>query len=332
MDSQRYVSIGDGNVYLAVSDPLDAFDVGLSELIKNDEPPSWDQVTGLTFTGAEAYSVFYEGENNYTYSAEDVYFTQQNGETLPLDTSRTEDYLNVIQYLDLSDYVTYNATEEGLQVFGLDDPELTVTVEYTYESESGETLSDSFVLHISRDPDEQDTESASENEDEEESAEEITAYARVGESPIVYQIAGDDYKALMACSYDDLRHREVIWADFADIDQLDISLDGQSYTIAAEGEGDTRTYLYQGTEIDIADLQSALEGLEAETFTSAEPSGQEEISLTVHLSDENFSQVQIQLYRYDGTYCLAAVDGQPVSLVPRTDAVDLMEAVRAIVL
>ena len=33
MDAQRYVSIGDGNVYLAAHDPLDEFDVTLDELI-----------------------------------------------------------------------------------------------------------------------------------------------------------------------------------------------------------------------------------------------------------------------------------------------------------
>ena len=47
---------------------------------------------------------------------------------------------------------------------------------------------------------------------------------------------------------------------------------------------------------------------------------------------KSLPQVQIQLYRYDGTCCLAVVDGDPVSLVLRSDAVDLMEAVRAIVL
>ena len=38
------------------------------------------------------------------------------------------------------------------------------------------------------------------------------------------------------------------------------------------------------------------------------------------------------LYRYDGEYCLAEVDGEPVSLVPRSQAVDLTEAVHGIVL
>lgn len=39
-----------------------------------------------------------------------------------------------------------------------------------------------------------------------------------------------------------------------------------------------------------------------------------------------------KLYRYDGSHCLAVVDGAPVSLVTRTSAVDLIEAVHAIVL
>ena len=212
-----------------------------------------------------------------------------------------------------------------------------MTVSYSGEDEEGETVSDTLVLHISRDPEERAAAEAAaaeeaETDEDADSEEEITAYARVGESQIVYQISGDDYNALTAAAYDDLRHREVIWADFADITQIDVSLEGADYTITAQGSGDDRTYWYQEEEVDISDLQAALEGLEAEEFTSEQPAQQEEISLTVSLNNENFPQVQIQLYRYDGSSCLAVVDGEPVSLVLRSDAVDLMEAVRAIVL
>ena len=58
----------------------------------------------------------------------------------------------------------------------------------------------------------------------------------------------------------------------------------------------------------------------------------EEISLVLHLNNENFPEVQIQLYRYDGTNCIAVVDGEPVSLVSRSLVVDLVEAVNSIVL
>lgn len=56
--------------------------------------------------------------------------------------------------------------------------------------------------------------------------------------------------------------------DFSDISQMDISLEGKDYTITSAGDSDERTYSYQEEELDIADLQSALEALTADSFTS----------------------------------------------------------------
>lgn len=67
-------------------------------------------------------------------------------------------------------------------------------------------------------------------------------------------------------------------------------------------------------------------------FTNERSSQKEEIGLTIHLDNKNFPLVEIKLYRYDGSRCLAAVDGESVSLVERTAVVDLIETVHAIVL
>lgn len=340
MDSQRYVSIGDGNVYLAAVDPMDYYDVELSDLIHHDDTPDFDQVESLSFSGSQSYEIDYQESGGNTYREEDVYFTQQNGEQAPLDTSRVESYLRTISYLDLNDYVTYNATEEELAACGLDNPELTIQVDYIQEDEEGNASSETFVLSVSRDPEELaaaqeetdaeagDAEESSETEEEEE----ITAYARVGDSQILYQITGDDYTALMAAAYDDLRHTEILPAEFTDISRVEISLEGVDYTITTEGDEDERTYLYGEEELDIASFQSALEDLSADSFTDQEPTEKEEISLIVHLDLEGEPAVQISLYRYDGSYCLAVVDGEPLALVQRSLVVDLVEAVNAIVL
>lgn len=162
---------------------------------------------------------------------------------------------------------------------------------------------------------------------------EISAYIRAGESQIIYEVSSGSYKKLAAASYNDLRHPEVIWADFDHVQQIDISLEGDNYTLASEQDGDERTWSYQdGDELEIADLRSSLENLTAEEFTNERPSQKEEIGLTIHLDNENFPQVQIKLYRYDGSSCLAVVDGESVSLVARSGVVDLIEAVHAIVL
>lgn len=336
MDSQRYVSIGDGNVYLVADDPLDDFDIDLRDLLDPDDIPAFDQVSKITFTGSENYQIFYEAYEEgsaRTYCADDVYFVQQEDGTLPLDTDKVNSYLQTIRYLDLSDYVTYNVTDEELAQYGLDDPQLTIQVEYTEENEDGDEVSDTFTLHISRDPEELAKAEASESDsDEKDTEEEITAYARVGDSPIVYRLYSESYSSLMRASCDDLRHAELFTADFADITQIDVSLEGTDYTITTDGSGDDRTYAYLETEVEIDGFRSALESLQADSFTDEAPAQKEEISLTLHLDNEAFPTVEISLYRYDGSSCLAVVDGVPTALVERSQVVDLIEAVNSIVL
>lgn len=338
MDEERYISIGDGNVYLAKNDPLDQFDVALRDMIDHDENLSYDQVTQIQFEGTENYTIFYEAESTDTYCAEDVYFTEQDGQKVPLDTKRVGDYLEGPVTVRLRNYKTYNATEEELESFGLKNPELIITVDYTTKDEDGNEISDTFVLSVSRDPEELAALEENAGEDSEDDGQEtITAYARVGASKIVYQIDESDYIALMAASYNDLRHRDVLTADFEDVYQVDISLDGSDYTLAVDGEDkdNERVWKYQDVEIDIDTFQKELYSLSAnasDDFLSTKPSGKKEISLTVYLDNEKYPKVTIELYRYDGENCLAVLDGQTFALIERADAVDLVEAVHAIVL
>ena len=365
MDDQRYVSIGDGNVYLAVTDPMDAFAVELSDLIDNDEIPQMDTVTALSLTGAVEESIAYVEAGGPSYSDEDVYFLQSGEESLPLDTDLVEDYLGGIRDLVLTDYATYNATEIELASFGLNDPALTVTVEYEQQAEAAEegaepeTTAGTLALHIGRV--EEAEESAEETEESAEDAQEEAQYAyylRVGDSPIVYNLSDADGEALFAGSYDDLRHRQVFWGDFDDVAQATILLDNQTYTLtaqtaetaetgedadaaaesaeptaAAAAEDDAEiTWTCNGEPVDVTGIRDKLAALIAEAFTEEAPADQLEISLTLDLNDEDVPQVRIQLYRYDGASCLAVLDGAPAALVAREDVVDLMEAVRTLLL
>lgn len=334
MDSKRYVSIGDGNVYLVNNDPLDLFDTTLNTMIDNDKIPVWDQVTELRFEGEETYSAVYQEDSDSACSDQDVYFVRQNGKDAPLDTSRVDSYLWLIRSMDLTNYVSYNATEEELAQYGLDAPDLTVTVNYTAENEDGDEETGTFALHISRDLEtKQAAEQAEQDGQEEEEEEELsTAYVRAGDSRIIYEISGDRYEELMAAFYDDLRHQEVFWADFDEVYRIGVSLEGADYTLTSEKDGDERVWSYQEEELDITDFQNALTDLRADSFTSEKPTGKEEIRFTLYLENENCPEVSVKLCRYDGELCLAEVDGKPVSLVRRSYAVELIEAVHAIVL
>ncbi len=331
LDSQRYVSIGDGNAYLVSTDPMDTYEITIEDIIENDEALEYDAITAISYTGAEEWSISYVEDSTDSVCDEDVYFTG----SLPLDTYRVDDYLGNMGLLSLNKYVSYNATEEELETYGLSDPELTVTVDYTTEGETedDEDIPGSYVLHISR-----SAEQRAMTEEEEDELDSWVAYARVGESQILYQISSSTFNTLMAAGYDDLRHKEVFTADFDLVTSIDIELEGVGHKLTtkvdeeSEDDKETLLWIYGEEEIEITSVKSDLEALSAAEFTDEAPTGQQEIKLTLHLDHEYFPQIEIVLYRYDGTNCLATVDGESFALVSRSSVVDLIESVNAIVL
>lgn len=331
MDAQRYVSIGDGNVYLVNSDPLSAFEVELSDMINNDDIPSFNQVESISFSGSQNYDVVYKAysdDSAETICSDDVYYRKDADTLLPLDTENVEQYLETVSGMSQDTYVTYNASDEELATYGLDDPELTISIEYM-DSDDEESGMKNYVLQISRDSaTKAENNSADENSDEDK----MTAYARIGDSKIIYEISETSYDALMAASYNDLRHKNLFSGSFSDVTQLDAEMDGTTYSIEIETDGDEKKYTFNGNDIDITSIQSALESLNATTFTEEEPTQEKELSLTIHLNRSSLSSVELVFYRYDGENCLAVVDGTPTALVARDSVVDLIEAINSVVL
>ena len=330
MDEQRYVSIGNGKAYLVSHDPLDEFGAVLRDLIRDDTIPEFDTVKQIAFSGEESYTISYD-EDGTSICADDVYFTDGT----PLDTDTVNEWLTALRSLDLTNYVSYSATGEELQTFGLDNPALTVALDYSSADQDGnDTDSGTLILHLSQNPEEL----AAYNEAVDADADElpsVTCYARVGDSQIVYRISDYAYTELTAVSYDTLRHQKLFTADFTAVTSVDVTLEGETYTFTytpPEDESAEGTWTYKDTTFDVYDLRAALQALTASSFTNESPGGQEEISLTVHLDTESFPTFTLALYRYDGETCLAVVDGNPVAFIPRTQAVALAESVRAIVL
>ena len=335
IDAQRYISIGDGNVYLVGEDPVDYVSSSLSDMILHDDTPGFEKVVDITFAGAENYTVVRTEESTNTYDPEnDIYFVERDGKTIPMNAASVQTFLNTITSLDLLTYASYNVSEEELKAFGLDEPLLSVTVNYTYTNEAEETAADTCTVHISENPEERAASDAAVAEGNTATA--VTKYVRIGDSQIVYTIDDADFAILKAAAFDDLRHSALFWGDFAIVKQIDITLEGEEHSLVSRlaGEEDTQepVWYYGETEMDITDVQTALEALSADSFTGELPDKEEEIRVTLHLDNENFPTVEVSLYRYDGSRCLAVVDGDPVSLVSRSSVMDLVEAVQAFVL
>lgn len=139
MDSQRYVSIGDGKAYLVKDDPLNYFDAVLKDMLKQDEIPELETVSSLRFTGPETYEAVRIEDSGASYSSEDVYFKKDEENLLPLDPVQVDEYIRTLQNLDLSDYASYYVSEEEWSTYGLDAPELSLEADYTFEMRTKRT-------------------------------------------------------------------------------------------------------------------------------------------------------------------------------------------------
>ena len=313
MDAQRYASLGDGNVYLLSHDPVEDFDIGLSDLIQQDQVPAFAEVEAITLTGDQTDE--FRKTQGQSLCREDEYF--RDSDSGPLDTDLTENYLKTLENFSLTDYVTYKATEEDLKNCYLDTPAQTVTV--TYRPEEGEEAA-TFTLHLGKAPDESEEEPGQ-------------AYARVGDSPILYKISESQYEALTACGYDDLRHQNLFTGDFSLAKELTVTLEGSTRVFTYEEQDHEEPAWYLGEEqVDLTDIQTALENLTAEAFTQEAPTGKEELSLTVKLDQEGENTLTLTFYRQDGTTVLAQANGKSLCTLPRAQVVTLTESFNAILL
>lgn len=301
MDEERYVSIGDGHVYLITKDPVDYFDKELDDFLKHDELPSLKTVNKITLTGDVEGIITNDENNEMKYREEDNYILNIDNQYYCVDSEKAELYIREIGYLSLSNYVTYDATDEDLEKYGLNDPLLKIEVIYDEE----ETL----VVSIGSDSNDKKV-------------------FRLNDSQMIYQLSDSDYEDLCGIQYNDLRHDEVMIPDFEDVVQIDISLEDSSYTFVKDGSKTT----YLGKEIELDDFQNALEILSANEFTDEVTDTKEEVKITLTLDHDVFESFHIQLIRYDGQECIAVVNGKPVSKVERSLVVELIEAIQDIVL
>ena len=320
MDEQRYVSIGDGNVYLASSDPYDDFNIDIESLMADDDIPYsfGDEVT-VKFEGAYTYGFEYVEDNTYTACSDDMYFT--TAKHLALDTDKVTTYLNNISYVGLGSCMTYSATDEDKEKYGLANPDLRVTINYVDSDEEEQT----FAFSIGRKVADRDIEL-----DEIDSS--IEAYIQIEGSDIIYEITGSDMANILAGTYADLRHDEIFTSDTENVSKFVVEIDGSKYTFNNKGSKKKQKWYLDDEEVEAEQILTTLQDITADEYTRTADCGKEEMSITIYSDNDNTSKIKYEFYRNDGDTCIVKINGKINCTVERSQVVDLIEAVNELIL
>ncbi len=347
ISAEIYASTGNGKIYLVDSSILDNFKYGLMDLVKCETVPSIYYISDVTVKSDQGTTVIEKKEgNNLAYDDSYVWFMKDGNNYLTLDTDLTEDYLDNVKGLVFSTCVNYNATDEELEEYGLLDPEVDVTFNYTSETvvdtdekdEDGNVIQETveepatYVFHLS------------------------PGYVRVNDSRMVYAVDTNICSTMEYTTYSDLRPDEVLLMDWDTVDSVDMTLDGKTYTFErntreakvetessssdsssasddSESETTTETYwTYNGKEVAAGDVFNSITSLESTgDALGISPTRSEEISFTIHRQRDTFADVTITFYQYDSESCLTVLNDDTTVFVARSSISDLKDAAKALV-
>ena len=129
LDGLRYVSIGDGSVYLVDSGIYSSFCYGLYDLVAKEAIPDMSDLVSFTAERASGtLAIDYLEDSGLAYSDRYTYFADDGGEYTALDSTLAGDFVSQITGLTWGECVDYKAGLKDLADYGLDAPAVTVTV------------------------------------------------------------------------------------------------------------------------------------------------------------------------------------------------------------
>lgn len=337
MDGQKYITIGDGNVYLVSSTILSTFSYGLYDIVKMETVPSMADMNNLSITrNIGTLDIMYADDTDWAYSAEYVWFLTEGEKHTALDTELTNDLTNLVTGLSWSDCVEYNASAEKLTEYGFDNPAAVVTVDYSEDVNvaTDETDEDGNVIYETAEEDRTFVLEIGNTVDS-------YAYARISGSNMIYTIPSSTAEAFMYTTRDELLPDEILCMDWDLVDTVDITLDGESYHVEkqineeTDDEGNVTqetVYVLNGEEIDIMGIFDGMTSLVSTgSVAGAVEESAMEIGFVFNRSTESFAQVELIFYQHDSTSCLVSLNGETRLLIARSDVASLIEDISAVI-
>jgi len=153
MDGLRYVSIGDGNVYMVENSIFSEYNINLLDLMEQEEIPNMaDPVTveiniadsQLTLERREL-SIPAEDDESKDTVQQQWFHIFADGE-IQLDSSLAANFYDNISSLLWESSVAYDVSQEELALYGLDTPSATLTICYSNDDSSLNAFSVEFGI------------------------------------------------------------------------------------------------------------------------------------------------------------------------------------------
>lgn len=333
-DSYYMNVAGTQQIYLIASELLSDFDHDLTSLAEVEElrTASTDEVTKMTLTlDGKTTTLFYKEDGLPTVYSRD--FTWFSDSKTPVDAVSARKLVGEAVSYASTGCGNYKATEAQLSEYGLDAPVLTLDVAYTVSEtvDTGELDEDGLPVSETK------TADCKLNLSVGKQASDGSYYAKLADSPTVYLIDAAYLDTLRAFDYKTLRSADVCAVRMADIQSMEVTLDGKTHKLVLErtkqSDGsESIRYTLDGAQItatEFSSFYSSVQGMTAEGFADRATTGNAAITVTYHTSVKNFETMTLQFIPYDTNFYVADLNGRREVLVNKRDVESVCKAFRA---
>lgn len=310
LSSYRYLSLGDGKVYMVTDTFLSPFTYSLLKMAQLEELPDLSAITALTITTeTQTMTLVSDPADHSDYTDSYSWYMQEADGYSRVSQEVVEGllvYLEDLRWLSCADI---NLQEPA--TYGLDVPAATYEIAYTMGDSTG-----TLTLLVG-------------------DSNEEGVFVKPGDSNRVYLVEQIVGQVMAQMSTETLYCTDVIRIDQDGLKCIEILLNGKTYliektTMTGVDDGGSTGWGLGDRQVEITDLLDSLNALAAQDGSDLTADGlTEELKLIFHRESDSLA---LTFYRYDGTYCLSVLNGEAPQLAPRTDVVDIIEQINAFVL
>ena len=329
------------DIVMASAGLLSAFSTDVTHLYVMEEVPNASQVDRLSvsYGGKSLTLAYHEGGSDASYSSDYEWFIEEDGSTRAADEDAAAVVTEVVNGLTWESCI--DPACDDASSYGLDDPDLVATMEYTTQAsvQTGETDEDGDPVYETQE------EQGSFTLEVGDMAEDGTYYARPQGSTAVYTIDSGDVQTLIDAVQegDYFATDDVCLMDWDTVDSIEISYGGQTETLefvreSVDGddvdESTDTSYRIGGEDADAAAVESMLDavtGMSAEGEATGSPEEEGfELSLTFRRNTDTFSEMTLGFTKYNNSFYLVSFNEEERLLVNRNDVAELEEMIEAL--
>lgn len=346
--SQYYVKKNedDKEVYLVASASITPF---MNNLYDYAEAGTFPEISSENVKEIQV-----EGETSYSLSAdENGFWYISDGENQEkADSAKATSTASAFSTLEYASFVNYNASEEEIESYGLNEPYANITVDYEEEVPEKETdnlKTEETESEEAENTEEKQGETGAEEEAEPEmvdkslvihvgdEAEEGGRYVSIDDSKEVYTMSEETLSAFLDKENSDFWDMNVCYVSINDIESVEITYKGETKTVNVSretsededgNETETLTYEMDGKELDSTKFNTfynKVGNMTAQKRVADDTTLDSEPEMKIVLRKTDGTENEVLYHNYDTNFYGVKVENK-VYMVNKMNVKEMFEA------